>query len=305
MSMLFLAAAAALASSNVTTAGPKGPLAATLIDPGKQAPALILIPGSGPTDRDGNNVMGVSGGIYRRLAEQLAARGVATLRIDKRGMFGSKAAIADANAVTIADYAADVHGWATFMRARDKIACGSRGIARAASSRSPPRSGRKGFAASSCSPRPDGRLEISFAQLKPKLPPEMFASAEAAITRLEQRQRVDPASVPAPLAPLFNTAVQGYMIDLMAQDPVKLAAATRLPMLIVQGETDIHVGVDDARALAAAHPGAKLVLIPGINHLWRKAPADPAANAATYRDASIPVDPAVATAIARFVSTKR
>ncbi len=163
MSMLFLAAAAALASSNVTTAGPKGPLAATLIDPGKQAPALILIPGSGPTDRDGNNVMGVSGGIYRRLAEQLAARGVATLRIDKRGMFGSKAAIADANAVTIADYAADVHGWATFMRARDKIACGSRGIARAASSRSPPRSGRKGFAASSCSPRPGGRLEISFA----------------------------------------------------------------------------------------------------------------------------------------------
>jgi hypothetical protein len=48
-----------------------------------------------------------------------------------------------------------------------------------------------------------------------------------------------------------------------------------------------------------------LVLIPGINHLWRKAPADPAANAATYRDPSIPVDPAVATAIARFVRTKR
>ena len=133
----------------------------------------------------------------------------------------------------------------------------------------------------------------------------MFASADAAITRLEQRQRVDPASVPAPLAPLFNAAVQGYLIDLMAYDPARLAGATRLPMLIVQGETDLQVGVEDARALAAARPRAKLVLIPGVNHVWRQAPPDPAANAATYRDTSIPVDPAVATAIARFVSTKR
>ncbi len=132
----------------------------------------------------------------------------------------------------------------------------------------------------------------------------MFSSADAAITRLEQRQRVDPASVPAPLAPLFNAAVQGYLIDLMAYNPARLAGATRLPMLIVQGETDLQVGVEDARALAAARPRAKLVLIPGI-HVWRQAPPDPAANAATYRDTSIPVDPAVATAIARFVSTKR
>lgn len=99
--------------------------------------------------------------------------------------------------------------------------------------------------------------------------------------------------------------MQGYLIDLMAHDPAKLAAATKLPMLIIQGETDIQVGAADARALAAAHPGAKLVLIPGINHLWRKAPADPAPNAATYRDASIPVDPAVATAVAAFVNAKR
>jgi pimeloyl-ACP methyl ester carboxylesterase len=133
----------------------------------------------------------------------------------------------------------------------------------------------------------------------------MFASADAAIARLERGQRVDPASIPAPLASLFTPSVQPYLMDLMAYDPAALAARTKVPMVIVQGETDIQVGVGDARLLAAARPGAKLVLIPGINHLWRKAPADPAANAATYRNVRIPVDPRVAAAIAGFVTAER
>lgn len=184
MSMFALAAAAALASANVTIPGPTGALAGTFLDPGKQAPAIILIPGSGPTDRDGDNVMGVSGGIYRQLAEQLAANGVATLRIDKRGMFGSKAAIADANAVTIADYAADVHGWATFLRKRGRscvwLAGHSEGglVALAAAGR---QAGICGLILLAAPGRPLGT--ILRAQLEPKLPREMFSSADAAITR--------------------------------------------------------------------------------------------------------------------------
>ncbi len=306
MSLFALTAAAALATTNVTTPGPSGPLAGSLVDPARGAPALILIPGSGPTDRNGDNPAGVSGGIYRQLAEQLAAKGVATLRIDKRGMFGSKAAIADANAVTVADYVADVRGWTTFLQARGKrcvwLAGHSEGGLVALAAAQQPK-GICGLVLLAAPGRPLG--EVLRAQLRPKLPPEMFASADAAIGRLERRQRVDPATVPAPLAPLFNPAVQGYLIDLVAYTPVRLATATRLPMLIVQGETDIRVSVEDARLLAAANRGSKLVLIPGINHLWRKAPSDPAANAATYRDASIPVDPAVAEAIAASVKARR
>jgi uncharacterized protein len=53
----------------------------------------------------------------------LVSKGVSTLRADKRGMFGSKAAIADANAVTIADYAADAHNWADALRKRTGAKC--------------------------------------------------------------------------------------------------------------------------------------------------------------------------------------
>ena len=306
MMLSLLLAAAALAPANLTIPGPQGPLAATLLDPAKGAPAVILIPGSGPTNRDGDNPIGVSGGIYRQLGEQLAARGVATLRIDKRGMFGSKAAIADANAVTIADYAADVRGWVKLLRARGKkcawIAGHSEGGLIALAAAQQPE-GICGIVLLAAPGRPLGT--VLRAQLKPQLPPAMFAAADAAISRLERRQRVDPASVPAPVAPLFNPAVQGYLMELVAADPARLAAGITVPMLIVQGETDIQVSVEDARLLAASNRGAKLVLVPGINHLWRKAPLDPAANAATYRDATIPVDPAVANSIAAFVKARR
>lgn len=304
---MMLMAAAALATTDVTIPGPSGPLAGTLMEASRSAPALILVPGSGPTDRDGNNPAGVAGSVYRQLAEQLAAKGVTTLRIDKRGMFGSKAAIADGNAVTIADYAGDVQGWARFLRARGKRSCvwlaghSEGGLVALAAAQQ--RAGICGLVLLSVPGRPLGT--VLRAQLKPKLPADMYASADAAIARLEQRQRVDPASVPAPLRSLFNPAVQGFMIDLVTSDPARLAANARVPMLIVQGDADLQVGVEDARTLLAAHRAAKLVVIPGINHVWRKAPLDPAANFATYANPSAPVDPAVATAIAAFVKTKR
>ena len=88
MGILLLAAALAAAppaERPITAPGPLAPLAGTLADAGKGAPVLLIIPGSGPTDRDGNSPLGVKAGTYRLLAEALAARGVSSVRIDKRG----------------------------------------------------------------------------------------------------------------------------------------------------------------------------------------------------------------------------
>src|SRR6476660_9152363 len=104
--LLFIMAAAA--STQLTAPGPVGPLAGTYVDAGKNAPVMLIIPGSGPTDRDGNNPLGITAAQYRLLAEALASKGISSVRIDKRGMFGSKAAVPDANAVTVGDYAIDV-----------------------------------------------------------------------------------------------------------------------------------------------------------------------------------------------------
>src|SRR3989475_11906260 len=99
--ILAAATSASAAETRLSIEGPSGALQGTLAAPdgGPKAPVAIIIPGSGPTDRDGNNPLGVTAGMYRLLAEALAAKGVSALRIDKRGMFGSSAAAAEAETV--------------------------------------------------------------------------------------------------------------------------------------------------------------------------------------------------------------
>ncbi len=102
---------------------------------------------------------------------------------------------------------------------------------------------------------------------------------------------------------LFPGAAHGYPIDLFAHDPQRLGASRKVPRLIVQGDRDLQVGVGDARRVAEGAPSARLTILPGVNHvLKRVATDDRAANMALYRDASVPVDRAVAAVIASMVT---
>jgi pimeloyl-ACP methyl ester carboxylesterase len=304
----FAAAAALPAPEEVQAAGPQGALAGTLQRAADaQAPVMLLIPGSGPTDRDGNNPLGVRAAPYRMLAADLAARGVATVRIDKRGMFGSRAAVADANAVTIGDYAADVRAWVTALRARTGARCvwvaghSEGGLVALAASAKP--EGICGLVLIAAPGRPLDVVVREQLRANPANAP-LLAEAEAALDKLKAKQRVDTAGMTPALLPLFAPQVQGFLIDVFAYDPAALAAAFRGPVLIVQGERDLQVSVADARSLAAAQPKAKLALIPGMNHVLKAAPDDKAGNAATYANPGLPLAPGVADAIAAFVRAK-
>jgi fermentation-respiration switch protein FrsA (DUF1100 family) len=127
-------------------------------------------------------------------------------------------------------------------------------------------------------------------------------AALAAVDALETGHRVPEATLPAPIRPLFADKLQSYWIDLLSHDPARLIAAEKLPILIVQGERDLQVSVRDAQLLKAAQPAATLVLVPGVNHVLRPVASDDrAANMATYGDATLAIDPAVPTAVVRFV----
>src|ERR1700733_14331833 len=54
-------------------------------------PALVLLAGSGPTDRDGNQPPGLITDLLKQIADGLAEKGVVTLRFDKRGMYANRA----------------------------------------------------------------------------------------------------------------------------------------------------------------------------------------------------------------------
>ena len=104
--------------------GPSASLKGALLEPAAvQVPVVLIIPGSGHVDRNGDSPKILKASSYRLLSEALAKRGVATVRIDKRGMFASAAAVADANAVTMDDYAADVHAWVDAVKKTTGAGC--------------------------------------------------------------------------------------------------------------------------------------------------------------------------------------
>src|SRR6185437_4055242 len=69
-------------------------------------PVVVIIAGSGPTDRNGNSLMGIRPNSYAQLAWRLAERGIASLRYDKRGLPGTKGTF-DMTTMTLDDFAAD------------------------------------------------------------------------------------------------------------------------------------------------------------------------------------------------------
>ena len=247
---MMIAAAAAGSAVPMTAPGPRGPLAGTFEDAGKETPVVLIIPGSGPTDRDGNNPLGVTAAPYRLLAEALAAKGVSSVRIDKRGMFGSKAAIADPNKVTIGDYATDTHSWVAAIQKQTGAKCvwilgHSEGALVALAAAREPR-GICGVILVSGAGRKLSDVIREQLKSNPANAP-VLDQAMAALDKLDRGEHVDVTNMNPALLKLFAPQVQDYLIDMFKRDPAKLAASLKVPLLIVQGERDIQVSVTDAK----------------------------------------------------------
>ncbi|WP_260581890.1 alpha/beta hydrolase [Sphingopyxis sp. PET50] len=290
--------------------GPDGPLAGTLLLAGPaDAPVVLILPGSGPTDRDGNSPADLNAASYRLLAEALAERGVSSARIDKRGVGGSKEAAANPNKVTTDDYAADTAQWVKALRDKSGRDCvwlagHSEGGLIALTAAADP--GVCGLVLIATPGQPLDVLMREQLAANPANAP-LLADAGRAIDALKAGRHVDVAAMhPALAQGLFNPAIQDYLIDLFARDPAALIAGVGKPVLIVGGLADLQVTRADAEALAAAQPRAKLLLIEGMAHpLKQVAGDDRAANLATYGDPGLPIDATLADAVAAFILSPR
>jgi len=304
---------AALAATSVNLAqaeeieapGPLGRLHGTYLPAGEGAPVVLIVPGSGPTDRDGNNPLGIRAATYRLIAEGLAQRGIASVRIDKRGMFASAKAVRDANAVTIAAYAADVRSWIGAIRKKTGVRCvwllghSEGGLVSLAAARKS--DGVCGLLLVAAPGRKLGdvlRQQLAANPANAPYLPLMFQ----AISTLEAGRSVDVTKLPPVVAPLFAPRVQGFLRDLFRQDPAELIADTSVPVLVLQGENDLQITLEDVQHLAAARPDAKLVLLPDANHVLKSAPKHSVMeNLATYANSDLPLAPGVIDALAGFI----
>lgn len=300
--LLSAALAAGALAEAVHVPGPAGPLEGeSLAVPGARH-VVVLIPGSGPINRDGNApTMGLSSDTYRLLAEGLAAAGVASIRIDKRGFFGSAAAISDPNDVTIAAYAQDARDWVTLAVGLAPcvwLAGHSEGGLVALMAANAPAEGLCGLILISTSGRPMGRLLVEQMAANPLMAP-LMADLDSIVTDLETGRSRAPSTIPPQLQVLFSPGLQRFMIDGFSHDPVQLAAGWAGPVLILQGDADLQVRPLDADLLAAAMPQARRVDLPGATHMLK---ADqPGQPFATYTDPTLPLHPGLIPAVTGFL----
>lgn len=308
--MLSLALAAALSLSPTATEvvlpSTPAPLHGTLLAPeGTPRAVAVILPGSGPTDRDGNSPQfGIAASTYRLLAEALAERGVASIRIDKRGIGASAPAGLSEADLRFDHNAVDARAWAAEAATRAGLPCAwlvghSEGALVALTAVREPDDKVCGLVLISGAGRP---AAVAIAEQLAGLPEPMKTQALAALDDLAAGRET--ANIPG-LESLFRPSVQPYLISWFALDPAALGAAYSGPMLIVQGTTDLQITLTDAEALSAARPDATVVRLEGVNHVLKVAPADRAANLATYTDPTLPLAPGVAEAVADFILAPR
>lgn len=299
---------ASSAESELTVPGPIGPLKGAFVEPLDSAnPHVALInPGSGPINRDGNGPV-LQTAMYRLLAEGLAQREIASLRLDKRGLFSSAAAVRDPNAVTLHDYADDMHAWIKRLKKKSGANCiwiighSEGGLVALVASAKP--ADICGLVLMAAPGRPIGEILREqmrrFAKTR-----EILEQSNRAISALEEGQRVDTTSLHPALRQLFREEIQGLLINMMQVDPAKLLSGYGGPVLILSGLRDIQVSPADARRLKNASPTTELHLLPDTNHVFKVVTSDDLqANLKTYRQPTLPLAAGVLETIAQFIKT--
>lgn len=292
--------AAQAAESDITLHTPTGSIFGTLSLPASAPPypAVLIIAGSGPTDRDGNVGSQIRSDAYKMLAAALAKDGIASVRYDKRGIAASASVTQSESDVRFPMYVDDAVAWVKMIAADKRfssvtIAGHSEGalIGTVAAQDAPVHAlvllegaGR---------PAPAVLRE----QFKRNLPPALDAQADDVLTQLQAGHTV--ANTPPELAALFRPSVQPYLISWFKYDPAMELAKVRVPVTIVQGTGDIQVTMADANALEAAAPSAKLIVVNGMNHMLKYAPDHSSMQAVMrgYADPSLPIMPQVVSAV--------
>ena len=275
-------------------------LSGTLTLPGKSGPVplALIIAGSGPTDRDGNNPM-MKNNSLKMLAIRLATEGIATVRYDKRGIGESAAAGPGEADLRFDHYVNDAKGWIQHLRTDTRFSTITV-IGHSEGS-------LIGMIAAS-----DADKFISIAgagQAADILIRDQLSTQPKAVTdmttpileSLKQGRTVD--DVNPSLHFLFRPSVQPYMISWFKYDPRVEISKLTIPVMIVQGTNDLQVTMSEAEKLAAAKPDAKMVKVVNMNHVLKIATDDHQANIATYNNPDLPVAEELLMHVTAFIKS--
>lgn len=260
----------------------------------KKAPAVLILAGSGPTDRDGNSGQ-LKIELLKDIAEKLASVGVASLRYDKRAVPGTYLSLFPKDHAEWNDFfsfeafTGDAAAGLAALKAlpevdpnRTAVLGQSEGglIALSIAQEAKP----KGLILVSCAGRDLGTVVIE--QIHDRLQTQvqdatlrdrLDMQTKEAVASIRKDSTV-PSDLDTGLAAVFPSYATRLLHSEMTIDPAALGEAWKGAALIVQGDKDIQVSAErDFPLLRKAMPQATAALIPNATHNLKayKGPTDP------------------------------
>ncbi len=261
-------------------------------------PVVLFIAGSGPTDRDGNNPV-MKNNALKLLADSLKAHGMASLRYDKRAIGKSQTAGSKESELRFEHYINDAAGWIELLQ-KDKRFSFVTVLGHSEGSLIGMIAAAKAGANAFISAAGAGEsADLILKRQIEKQAPQFAETCNFIIDSLKAGHTVQ--NVNPMLQSLFRPDVQPYLISWFRYDPQAEIARLHVPILIIQGTTDLQTNTADAAMLAKAQEKANLKIISGMNHVLKDAPDDLQQNFATYNNPDLPINQEMIAAITSFI----
>lgn len=289
---------------------PTGTLHGTIDLPARKGPwpVVLIHPGSGPTDRDGNSRLSATtvlqNNSLKLLGRALAERGIAVLRIDKRGIGASAKAMVKEKDLRVETYADDAAAWLAFLK-RDprfrKVGVIGHSEGTLIGLMAAKQTKVDAIVCLCGLARP--LQDVLRVQLKDALSKELYESADKIMTELAAGRDVPREDVPAALLVLFRPSVQPYLISEFKLDPAAILAALETPALVVSGTSDIQVSLEDGKRLTESRPGVKRLVLDQMNHVLKQTDkSGRLEQLPVYSDPNIPLHPKLVDGLAAFLT---
>lgn len=271
----------------------------TPIKQSKKTNLVILIAGSGPTDRDGNQKM-MPNNSLKLLAEAVANNGIAVYSYDKRIFAQMAAGKLDEASLSFDNFIDDAKAVLLYFKNQKKyhtitIAGHSEGslIGMVAAN---------GNADAYISIAGAGRPidEVLLEQIG-KQAPFLKEEVEKDLATLKSGNTFELKN--QMLATLFRASVQPYMISWIKYNPQTEIKKLHIPTLLINGDKDIQVSVNDAKLLYQAKSDAQLKIIPNMNHIFKEIKGDDTENKASYTNPDLPISKELPSVLTAFIQS--
>ncbi len=263
-------------------------------------PVVIIIPGSGPVDRDGNSAKtGIATNTYKLIAEGLGKNGIASLRYDKRGIGESVNTEKEEN-THFDDNIDDAYTLISLLnedKRFSKIILAGHSEGSLVGILAGTNENVKGLISISGAGVPAEQILME----QMKVQPEYFAKGVKKMLDSLRRGKIDKNIDPA-LYSIGRPSIQPYLMSWCRFDPAKEVKQVKVPVLVIHGTTDLQVNVLNAEKLRKSKT-TTVLLINGMNHVLKEAPIDREKNLATYKQPELPLKPELITGMVDFINT--